>query len=62
MADAPLLINYLNEGSRQQFEQVQKYLDALGITYVLNPRMVRGLDYYTGTTFEFVHELSLIHI
>ena len=57
MADAPLLINYLNEGSRQQFERVQKYLDALGITYVLNPRMVRGLDYYTGTTFEFVHEL-----
>jgi histidyl-tRNA synthetase len=57
MADAPLLINYLNEDSRLQFEQVQKYLDALGISYVLNPRMVRGLDYYTGTTFEFVHEL-----
>jgi len=57
MADAPLLINYLNDDSRQQFEQVQKYLDALGIAYVLNPRMVRGLDYYTGTTFEFVHEL-----
>jgi histidyl-tRNA synthetase len=57
MADAPLLINYLNEASRVQFEQVQKYLDALGISYVLNPRMVRGLDYYTGTTFEFVHEL-----
>lgn len=57
MADAPLLINYLNEHSRLQFAQVQKYLDALGISYVLNPRMVRGLDYYTGTTFEFVHEL-----
>ena len=57
MADAPLLINYLNEKSRQNFEQVQKYLDALGIAYVINPRMVRGLDYYTGTTFEFVHEL-----
>lgn len=57
MADAPLLINYLNEHSRLQFAQVQKYLDALGIAYVLNPRMVRGLDYYTGTTFEFVHEL-----
>jgi len=51
------LINYLNENSSLQFEQVQKYLDALGISYVLNPRMVRGLDYYTGTTFEFVHEL-----
>jgi len=57
MADAPLLINYLNEKSKIQFEQVKKYLDALGISYVLNPRMVRGLDYYTGTTFEFVHEL-----
>jgi len=57
MADAPLLINYLNEKSRHNFEQVQKYLDALGIAYVINPRMVRGLDYYTGTTFEFVHEL-----
>ena len=57
MADAPLLINYLNEKSKVEFEQVKKYLDALGISYVLNPRMVRGLDYYTGTTFEFVHEL-----
>jgi len=57
MADAPLLIDYLNEDSRAQFEQVKKYLEALGISYVLNPRMVRGLDYYTGTTFEFVHEL-----
>ena len=57
MADAPLLINYLNEKSQNQFELVKKYLDALGISYVLNPRMVRGLDYYTGTTFEFVHEL-----
>jgi histidyl-tRNA synthetase len=57
MADAPLLINYLNEESKLQFQQVQKFLDALGISYQLNPRMVRGLDYYTGTTFEFVHEL-----
>jgi histidyl-tRNA synthetase len=57
MAEAPLLINYLNHDSRQQFAQVQKYLDALGIAYLVNPRMVRGLDYYTGTTFEFVHEL-----
>jgi len=57
MEQAPLLINYLNEKSNSQFELVKKYLDALGISYVLNPRMVRGLDYYTGTTFEFVHEL-----
>ena len=57
MAKAPLLIDYLNESSRVHFEQVKKYLDVLGISYTLNPRMVRGLDYYTGTTFEFVHEL-----
>ena len=57
MADAPLLINYLNEKSQLQVRQLQKYLDALGISYQLNPRMVRGLDYYTGTTFEFVHDL-----
>ena len=57
MADAPLLINYLNDSSREHFNQVVEYLDALNISYTLNPRMVRGLDYYTGTTFEFVHEL-----
>jgi histidyl-tRNA synthetase len=57
MAKAPLLIDYLNESSRSHFEQVKRYLDVLGISYTLNPRMVRGLDYYTGTTFEFVHEL-----
>lgn len=57
MANAPLLVDYLNEVSRTHFAQVKKYLDALNISYTLNPRMVRGLDYYTGTTFEFVHEL-----
>lgn len=57
MAKAPLLVDYLSQSSRAHFEQVKKYLDVLGISYVLNPRMVRGLDYYTGTTFEFVHEL-----
>ena len=57
MAGAPLLMDYLSDSSRQHFEAVIKYLDALNISYHLNPRMVRGLDYYTGTTFEFVHEL-----
>jgi histidyl-tRNA synthetase len=56
MSKAPLLRDYLNEKSRRHFEQVLAYLDALGISYVINPRMVRGLDYYTGTTFEFIHE------
>jgi histidyl-tRNA synthetase len=56
MSKAPLLRDYLNAKSRRHFEQVLAYLDALGIAYVINPRMVRGLDYYTGTTFEFIHE------
>jgi len=56
MSKAPLLRDYLNEKSKRHFEQVLAYLDALGISYVINPRMVRGLDYYTGTTFEFIHE------
>ena len=56
MTEAPLLLNYLTEYSRNHFEKVKSYLDALDISYVVNPRMVRGLDYYTGTTFEFVHE------
>ena len=57
MATAPLLMDYLSDASRDHFAQVRKYLDLLGVSYALNPRMVRGLDYYTGTTFEFVHEL-----
>ncbi|MFM2144573.1 MAG: hypothetical protein RI899_361, partial [Actinomycetota bacterium] len=57
MATAPLLLDYLSEESRKDFESVQKHLKALGVEFTVNPRMVRGLDYYTGTTFEFVHEL-----
>lgn len=56
MKNAPLLLDYLSDYSRKNFESVRGYLDDLGIAYVVNPRMVRGLDYYTGTTFEFVHE------
>ena len=56
MQNAPLLLDYLSPESRANFTQVKKYLDQLGITYQVNPRMVRGLDYYTGTTFEFIHE------
>jgi histidyl-tRNA synthetase len=57
MAKAPLLMDYLNVESSEHFKKVLNYLDCLKVSYVLNPRMVRGLDYYTGTTFEFVHEL-----
>lgn len=56
MQGAPLLLDYLSEESLINFTQVKKYLDQLGISYQVNPRMVRGLDYYTGTTFEFIHE------
>ncbi len=57
MKDAPMLVNYLNEESRSNFEKVKASLSALGIHYSINPRMVRGLDYYTGTTFEFIHPM-----
>lgn len=50
---APNLIDYLSADSRNHFEQVQKLLQDLGIDYHLNPRLVRGLDYYTHTAFEF---------
>lgn len=56
MANAPILMDYLSEYSRNHFENVKSYLDDLEIAYVVNKRMVRGLDYYTGTTFEFVHD------
>ena len=56
MAQAPRLLDYLSAQSSDHFTKVQGYLSAMGIAYIINPLMVRGLDYYTGTTFEFVHE------
>ena len=55
-ADAPVLLDHLSDRAKQHFDTVLAYLDALGVPYVINPRMVRGLDYYTKTTFEFVHD------
>lgn len=57
LKEAPNILEYLNESSLNDFTVVQNGLDALGITYEINPRLVRGLDYYTKTTFEFVHPL-----
>ena len=54
---APLLLNYLYKDSVQHFEAVKNILNDIGIKYQVNPYMVRGLDYYTGTTFEFDHEM-----
>ncbi|UFJ38991.1 histidine--tRNA ligase [Brevibacillus humidisoli] len=50
--DAPSILDYLSEESAAHFEAVKQYLDALGISYHVNPRLVRGLDYYTLTAFE----------
>ena len=55
MSSAPILLEYLSEESAAHFARVQELLTALGIAYTVNKRMVRGLDYYTGTAFEFVH-------
>ncbi|KQU34650.1 histidine--tRNA ligase [Rhodococcus sp. BP-316] len=55
-ADAPLMMDHLSESARVHFDTVRAHLDAMGVPYVVNPRMVRGLDYYTKTTFEFVHD------
>ncbi|HEY6334497.1 MAG TPA: histidine--tRNA ligase [Alphaproteobacteria bacterium] len=53
VADAPIFFDYLNEASRDFFKTVQDRLEALDISFVLNPRIVRGLDYYCHTVFEF---------
>ena len=55
MSDAPVLMDYLTVESATDFERVKSLLAVLGISYLVNNRMVRGLDYYTGTAFEFVH-------
>jgi histidyl-tRNA synthetase len=56
LTDAPLMIDHLDEACAEHFAAVRALLDANGTAYVVNPRMVRGLDYYTRTCFEFVHD------
>ena len=55
-ADAPLMLDHLSGAARGHFDTVLAHLDALAVPYIVNPRLVRGLDYYTKTTFEFVHD------
>ena len=55
-ADAPVMLDYLCDDCRAHFEQVKKLLDASGIAFAVNPTIVRGLDYYTRTVFEFVSQ------
>lgn len=51
---APKITDYLCDECKEHFASVQKYLDAAGVEYTVNPTIVRGLDYYTKTVFEFV--------
>jgi len=54
IAAAPVLQAFLGEESAQHFAQLQAYLQALGVGYTVNPRLVRGLDYYSHTVFEWI--------
>jgi histidyl-tRNA synthetase len=56
LADAPLMLDHLCESCASHFAEVRALLDALDVKFEINARMVRGLDYYTRTTFEFVHD------
>ena len=53
MASAPLLLDQLDSDDREHFERVKSLLDAAGVAYEIDPTLVRGLDYYTRTVFEF---------
>ena len=53
-ANAPVVLDYLCQDCEEHFKNVKKHLDAAGIEYTVNPHIVRGLDYYTRTVFEFV--------
>lgn len=54
--NAPEIIDYLCDECREHFDKVKAYLDAMNIEYTVNPKIVRGLDYYTKTVFEFIAE------
>jgi histidyl-tRNA synthetase len=54
--NAPSILEHLGNSSRRHFEAVQQYLTDLGISYQINPRLVRGLDYYTHTAFEIISD------
>jgi histidyl-tRNA synthetase len=55
----PKIADFLDEASTVHFAQVRAALDACGVVYTVNPRLVRGIDYYTRTTFEFTHAVGL---
>ena len=53
---APVVLDYLCDECKEHFQKVKSYLDAANIEYIVNPQIVRGLDYYTQTVFEFVSD------
>ncbi len=55
LVDAPLMVDHLCDDCRAHYDRVREHLHDLGVTWTEAPRMVRGLDYYTKTTFEYVH-------
>ncbi|OQY10781.1 MAG: histidine--tRNA ligase [Fusobacteriia bacterium 4572_132] len=54
LKEAPLMIDFLDEESKQHYTDLKRYLSELGVPYIENPKLVRGLDYYTDTVFEIV--------
>ncbi|MCZ2828189.1 histidine--tRNA ligase [Modestobacter sp. VKM Ac-2986] len=56
LADAPLMVDHLSDSTRAHYDAVRQHLTDLGVPWTEAPRLVRGLDYYTKTTFEFVHD------
>ena len=58
MKNAPKTIDYLNEESKNRFEKVKEYLEVMGVEYIVDPKVVRGLDYYNHTVFEVEAEIE----
>lgn len=56
ISNAPLISDYYSTETKLYFDQVLRYLDLLQVPYMINPRLVRGLDYYSHTTFEFIND------
>ncbi|MDT7544077.1 MAG: histidyl-tRNA synthetase [Actinomycetota bacterium] len=56
LVDAPLVVDHLCPACKEHYDDVRRHLSSLGVTWEEAPRLVRGLDYYTRTTFEFVHD------
>jgi len=59
VADAPVVLDFLDDDCKKHFEAVKADLDLMGVAYRINPRIVRGLDYYTRTVFEYLAETGL---